>query len=567
VTALLVLLHLGGAVALLLWATRMVRTGVERAYGHILKARLRHTLRNPLYAVGFGGLMAIALQSSTAVVLLISSFVSSGFVSAAGGLMAVRGGELGSALLTKILILDLNALVPILLIFGTFIFLTTKRREWRQFGRICIGVALLLLSLEMTRDATMPLRESAVLPAIIAYLSDDLISSFLLAALLTYLFHSSIAGIILIASFAHHELINHHLALVMVLGVNFGSSVIAPLLTRHASPRMRIVPLGNLLMRGAGSVLMLIFMGFYPLSFAFLGETPSDLVVNGHIVFNLMIMLFGIILARPVLLVTGKFVALTSSPTQYENHSFHHSLPPTALDREALEKPVLALQSAKREIIRMSDIVDMMLAKVSALYESPSQEGIEQITEIAKILDKRQGEFTLYLTQLSRSKPGSDFLTQIKTQLDASIKLQQVGYIISHSMLDVVKLMANGKLVFSQEDKTALLGFCHRIIANARMAFYLLVASDLTTAQQLVREKDSLREAEQLLRHHHFERLRKGKTSYGDKASDGRASTLYLDLLNDLKQVNALLTATAYPILEGQGLLKETRLEASEPHE
>jgi len=102
----------------------------------------------------------------------------------------------------------------------------------------------------------------------------------------------------------------------------------------------------------------------------------------------------------------------------------------------------------------------------------------------------------------------------------------------------------------------ALGRFCHQILANARLAFYLLVSNDLATAQQLVREKDILREVEQTLRHHHFERLQKGQSI------DMRASTLCLDLLNDLKQVNALLTAIAYPILEGQGRLKETRLDA-----
>jgi len=543
-TALLVLLHLAGAVALLLWATRMVRTGVERAYGHILKARLRRTLHNPFYAVGFGGLMAIVLQSSTAVVLLISSFVG------------VRGAELGSALLVKILILDLTAIVPILLICGTFIFLTTGRREWRQLGRICIGIALLLLSLEMTREATAPLRDSDVLPAIIAYLASDLISSFLIAALLTYLFHSSIAGIILIASFAHHGLIDHHLALVMVLGVNFGSSIIAPLLTRRASLETRLVPFGNLLMRGAGSLLILGWLSFFPLSLDFPNISPSDIVVNGHIIFNLMVMVFGTIFAKPVLFLTTKLVALAPSHNRETQRNSHYAFPPTTLDIQALENPTLALQSTRRELIRMSDMVDMMLEKIIDLCETPAQDNITHMTEIAKILDKRQGNFTLYLSTLSSKKLAEDCLSQVKKQLDASIKLQQVGHIISHSMLESIKLMTKGKLSLSQEDKMALGRFCHQILANARLAFYLLVCDDLASAQQLVRAKDHLREAEQMLRQHHFERLRQ------TNANDIAASTLYLDLLHDLKQINALLSSIAYPILESHGLLKGSRLEA-----
>ena len=86
-----VLLHLAGAVALLLWATRMVRTGVERAYGERMRQSLRGVLHNPVLAVLWGTMLSIALQSSTAVSLLVGSFVGSGIVSGISGLMAVRG--------------------------------------------------------------------------------------------------------------------------------------------------------------------------------------------------------------------------------------------------------------------------------------------------------------------------------------------------------------------------------------------------------------------------------------------------------------------------------------------
>jgi len=553
-TALLLLLHLGGAVALLLWATRMVRTGVERAYGSILKARLRVTLRNPLSAVGFGGLMAVALQSSTAVVLLVSSFVGSGFVSAASGLMAVRGGELGSALLVKILVLDLNLLISLLLICGTAMFLATKRREWRQLGRISVGIALLLLSLDMTRAATAPLRDSEVLPVIINYLSSDILSSFLLAALLTYLFHSSIAGIILIASFAHHDLIGSPLALIMVLGVNFGSSLIAPLLTRHAPARQRIVPLGNLAMRGAGSLILLGALSFFTLPLDFLGDAPSDRVINAHIAFNFLVMLLGVIFAKPVLKITEKLVAL-SHTAHIEMSEQQYPFPPTALDRAKKISPAQALASARREIIRLSDIVDTQLEKSSEIYHSPSREAITEISDMVKLLDKRQGEFALYLAALSRENLNDEGRRQVEKLLDDNLKLQQVGQMVSRGILGSAKMLNQGKITLSIEDSAALASFFQRILANARLAFSLLVNDDVTIAEQLVIEKDNLRTVEQRLRHQHFSRLQTGQTL------DMRASTLYLDLLNDLKQINAHLTSFAYPILEGEGLLKRTRLD------
>src|SRR5690348_14336229 len=117
-----ILLHLGGAVALLLWATRMVRTGVERAYGDLLRHELRATMRNPLLAVIAGAALAIAFQSSTAVTLLVGSFAGAGIVEGMVGQLAVRGAEIGSALVVKLLTFDLSLLVPVCLIVGTAMF-------------------------------------------------------------------------------------------------------------------------------------------------------------------------------------------------------------------------------------------------------------------------------------------------------------------------------------------------------------------------------------------------------------------------------------------------------------
>src|SRR5690606_37166609 len=101
-----ILLHLAGALALMLFATRMVRTGVERAYGHALRHHLRAVLNSPWRAVLAGGSLALAFQSATAVTLLVGGFAGSGMISGSAGQLAVRGAEVGSALVVKILRFD-----------------------------------------------------------------------------------------------------------------------------------------------------------------------------------------------------------------------------------------------------------------------------------------------------------------------------------------------------------------------------------------------------------------------------------------------------------------------------
>ncbi|EJF75682.1 Na/Pi cotransporter family protein [Bartonella alsatica] len=547
-----VLLHLAGAISLLLWATRMVRTGIERAYGDKLRYKMRHFISKPLFAVSFGLFSAMILQSSTTITLLVGSFVESGFVSGLAGLMAVRGGELGSALVVKILSYDLTIVVPLCLLIGTCIFMTTEKRNWRQIGRIVIGIGLLILSLQMISTATEPLRDSAILPSIIRYLSTDPVSTFLLAASLTYLLHSSIAGIILLVNFANYNLIHAQLCVVMVLGVNFGSSLIAPLLTRSAPPNTRLVPLGNLLMRGAGSILVLIlFLSFQP-PITWLGHEASAQVINAHIIFNVFILLAGIPLSKWVLKLTTKIVHTNTKKTQTDK--ILNLSDQTALDDSVLERPTLALSNVMREVIHICDLVDIMLEKIMGLYEKPDPDIICELNQLNTILDKKHIAIKLYLARLARQKLSDEEALQTQELLGTCIKLDQAGDIIIHNMLMLVKKKQQKGIQFSNDEWNDLLRFHSIVLANAHIAFNVLVSHDTHTAHLLVQKKDQLRNLEKEMSLKHFKRLREGDLK------NVESSSLHLDTVRDLKQINSLLTSMIYPILEAQGLLQSSRL-------
>jgi phosphate:Na+ symporter len=548
-----ILLHLAGAVALLLWATRMVRTGVERAYGERMRQSLRGVLHNPVLAVLWGLMLSIALQSSTAVSLLVGSFVGSGFVSGIAGLMAVRGAEVGSALVVKILSFDLTLLVPLCLVAGTVIFMSTERSNWRQMGRILVGIGLLVLSLEMTGQATEPLRNSELLPVIVGYLNTDPVTAFLIAALMTWLFHSSIAAVLLLVTFASRGLIQPELGIVMIFGVNLGSSFIAPLLTRNAAPQTRIVPMGNLLMRGAGSVVILILYLTFKPSVAFLGSAPADQVINGHILFNVIILLAGVPLSALVLKVTKAVVAL-NVPVEQPKSLDHAEL--SALDESVLDTPSLALANATRETVRVCETVEIMLRGIIGLYENPVQERIDELSALDDKVDRKHAAIKLYLAKLT-TKPLSDFeVARARELLGACVKLEQVGDIIVRNMLALVQKKMDRKLKFTDEGWLELSNFHAKVLTNARMAFNVLVSRDRETAHQLVLEKDHLRDLEKQSSERHFRRLREGTTRSVE------TSSIHLDTIRDLKQVNSLLAAMAYPVLEEQGLLNTTRLRA-----
>ncbi|MGB7205310.1 MAG: Na/Pi symporter, partial [Anderseniella sp.] len=239
---------------LLLWAVRMVRTGVERAHGTQLKSALRWAKGGTAQMAIVGMVLAVVLQSSTAVAILAAGFVTSGILTVSTGIAALLGADLGSALVVKILSFDLSRLIPFMLLVGATMFLKFEARSIKQTGRIILGIAFILLSLQMVGQAIEPLRESALLPGIMGYLRGDPLTAFLGAAVITWLVHSSVATVLLFVTFASGNMLPIEVALPMILGANLGGGIIAVWLSRGMEIEARRIPIGNLIFRSTAAV-------------------------------------------------------------------------------------------------------------------------------------------------------------------------------------------------------------------------------------------------------------------------------------------------------------------------
>ena len=238
------------------------------------------------------------LQSATAVGVLAAGFAASGILAPGTGLAALLGADAGSALVVRVLSLDLSELVPVLILTGCALFLKFENRRLRQYGRIVLGIGFVLLSLRMIGQATEPLRDSAALPAVMAYLSHDPLTAFVLAAALAWAVHSSVAMVLLLATLAQGGALPMAVALPMLMGANMGGALIAVWLTRGMEPVARRIPLGNLILRGSAALVVLALDGLTGFELPnWLGAADAVRIVNAHLLFNVLVALLALALA------------------------------------------------------------------------------------------------------------------------------------------------------------------------------------------------------------------------------------------------------------------------------
>ena len=547
----LIFLELAGAVALLLWATRMIQTGVQRAFGHVLKDSLRRALGTAPGAAAAGGLLAMALQSATAVAIVVSGFTGAGLVPVARAITALLGADLGSALVALILQLDLSLLVPILLLIGLLMFRNAGTKRWQQVGRILLGVGLLLLSLRLIGAAAQPMGESALLPLVLGYLAEDWLTAFVLAGLMALLFHSSIASILVVAALAQQGLVPAVLVLPVVLGINAGAALIPVYLTRGMAHPARLVPLGNLILRGGGALLGLVALFLVrPDALALVPgiDTPAAVAVSAHVAFNGLLLALGLVLAGPLAqALAGIFApARARTPLGEARQS--------ALNESDLAMPSVAIANAARELMVICERVETMMTRVPELYRNPDKVDLAELQGLDDEVDAIHTAIKLYLSRIPDDALDSSELERVNEILAATIKLEQIADIITRNLVTKAQKKAERRVDFSLAGWEELRAMHAEVLANTRRAFSVVLSSDIDLARELARSKERLRALEQESEMRHLERLRAGDPKSRE------TSTLHMDIVRDLKEINSLLVSLTYPVLDREGMLRPSRL-------
>jgi phosphate:Na+ symporter len=542
----MLLLNLGGAVALLVWATRLVRTGILRAFGERLRSIIGGATRNRLLACLAGMGVATALQSSAATGLVLTSFAERGLIMLGPALAVMLGADIGSSLVVQALAFKLHGLVPFLLMLGVVVFMAAEAAIWRHLGRIVIGLALMLLSLRMIGSASEPLREDAVLALVLQHLGDQPLLAVLVGAGLTWLAHSSVAMILFFISLAAGGVLGPVLALQLVLGANIGSGLVPLGLAARSGIAARRVLVGNLGFRVIGALAALVAVG--PAA-AFLAEMDGGVarqIAHAHTAFNIVLALAFLPLTGLAAALIARLMPDPATPTA-ERRLVH-------LDLDALDRPAIALSGASREVLRLADTVEVMLRDAILPFAESDGHRREEIKRLDTEVDKLQDEIKIYLTRLTRRTLSEAEARQAFDLILFTTNLEHVGDIIDKNLLALAGKKQRLHLSFSPEGWGELTRMHALAVEQMRLAVTVFVTRDADMARDLVRAKENVRAIERQATESHLRRLRDGAVASIE------TSSLHIDMLRDLKRIIAHLTTVAHPILEASGELRDSRL-------
>lgn len=541
------LLNLLAAVALLIWGTQMVRTGVLRVFGANLRSLLARSMGNRFSAMLSGIGVTALVQSSTATSLMTSSFVGKGLIALPAALAVMRGADVGTAMMAVLFATDLSWLSPLLIFIGVVLYISRQDSTPGRIGRVLIGLGVMLLALRLVVEATEPLVASSLVRTLLGSLSSDIFLELIMGAVLAVLAYSSLAIVLLIAAMASSGAVPLDVALGLVLGANLGSGLVAVLTTAKSPVEVRQVTVGNLVFKIMGVALALPAVGLWLTHAQPLLGGGARNVVLFHLAFNVFNSLAFIGLTH----VVAKWVTALLPPPAPEAGQVQR---PRHLDASALATPSLAISCAAREALHQADVVEAMLIGMHKVVLTDDLQLSKELREMDDTVDELYSAIKYYMTKLSRAELDEREGQRWTEVISFTINMEQIGDLIERVLQDIeVKKIKKGRQ-FSAAGMQEINDLHARLLDNLRLAMSVFLTGNVREAQKLLEEKARFRDLELAYAASHLTRL-------SDNSMPSiETSSLHIDLISELKRINSLLCSVAYPILESAGALAPSRL-------
>lgn len=370
-------IQLLGGIALLLWGTYMVKTGMLRTFGLTLRDVLSRQLKNRFKGFFAGFCLSSLLQSSTAATLLVAGLQSEGVVTTAIGLSAIMGADLGSAFVARVLSFNLSSYAPFLIIVGAFLFFyKTPRKRIGQFGRVLIGLGFVMTALSQIIASTQPLRNSTEFFPVFQMFADMPLLAMLAGGLLALGCFSSLAAVVITQGLLTAGVLPAYTALWVVLGANIESTILAVITTLPVGYAGRRGPTVNGIYRLCYIFLGAICLTFIPALSTTFAQLP-DSAIYFHLAFNTVGGLIGLCLIAPMAQLAEKIL-----PTPKELSA----VPKAAKNlfvKENFISPAVSLRITRKEICQSIQEVQAFWHEIEDLLRRNPEEG-----QILQLLDR-----------------------------------------------------------------------------------------------------------------------------------------------------------------------------------
>ena len=383
-----------GGLGLFLYGMKLMSDGLENIAGEKLKSILEKITSNKIMGVLVGTIVTAIIQSSSAITVMVVSFVNAGLMTLGQATGVILGSNIGTTITAQMVSLKLEVIAPIFIGIGAIVLVVTKNKQAKDLAYIALGFGVLFMGMELMSSSLKPVSELAIFNKFILLVGKNSILGVLIGILITAILQSSSATTGILVALAVSGNLDMSVAFPIILGCNIGTCITAILAGLTANRIAKKAALLHLFFNIFGTILFLPFSDKVVMIVQYL--TPDNVarqVANAHTTFNVVITIF-------ILPISKYFVKLVNKILPDDGR--RQVCGAIYLDKKLLETPIVASTQVVKETIRMAEIArnNFQLAMQSFFYGN--DEDIKNVYENENIINMLEKEITEYLIALSQ---------------------------------------------------------------------------------------------------------------------------------------------------------------------
>ncbi len=540
------LFTLCGGLAFFLYGMTVMSKSLEKMAGGKLERTLKRMTSTPIKSLLLGAGITIAIQSSSAMTVMLVGLVNSGVMELGQTVGVIMGSNIGTTLTAWILslsgiqsssvfvqMLKPKNFSPLVALVGVILIMGSQKQRRRDIGRIMVGFSILMYGMELMSGAVSPLADMPQFEHLLVAFSNPLLGV-LVGTLFTGLIQSSAASVAILQALAMTGSVTYGVAIPIIMGQNIGTCVTALLSSIGVSRNAKRVAVIHISFNVIGTLVFLIL--FYGVGavvpFSFMAR-PTDAVgvAMCHSVFNLCTTALLLPFSRQL-----EKLACTVIRTERSSSEF------AFLDPRLLRTPSVAVSECGTLTRKMADLARQNLLDSLAQLDTYDEKREQTLLENEDRLDLYEDRLGSYLVSISQHGISQADSREAAKLLHAIGDFERIG---DHALniQESAREIRDKALHFSvpaQEELKVLLSALRETLDTAFASFDQSAPEQAVLVEPLEETVDRLTEE---IRLRHIERLQSGQCTI-------QMGFILNDLLTNVERVSDHCSNIAVCVLE-----------------
>lgn len=529
------LFTLCGGLAFFLYGITIMSAGLEKIAGGRLERILKKMTSNPIKSLVFGAGVTAAVQSSSAVTVMLVGLVNSGIMKLSQAIGVIMGSNIGTTITAWILslsgiqssnffvrLLKPESFSPIMALAGVVMIMAAKSNKRKNVGAVLIGFAILMFGMEVMKNAMAPLADMPQFTNVLMAFTNPILGV-IVGTVVTAVIQSSAASIGILQALSMVGGMTYGMAIPIVMGQNIGTCISAVLSSIGVNTNAKRVAAVHVLFNVFGVIICLsaFQLGNAIFKFSFVTNTISPFgIAMVHSIFN--------IVTTVLLFPFTKFLEKCAMGIIKDKKVKDKNV---LLDERLLLAPSFAIAECVRQTTKMADLVEFNFINSTKMLKSYHHKKAEQIKNNEIKIDTFEDKLGAFLIKLSGKELSEEDNDKISQLLLTIGDYERIGDHASY-ILKIAEKLKESEKKLSPDAVEELKVIVHAVSEIFMMSFEAYKTDNLQIAQEVEPLEAVIKKIIRKVKNRHIQRLKEGLCT-------AEVSFMFSDLLNDLRRIAA----------------------------